>query len=154
MSAVPRRMSRSATLAFLRRIRVSRPRRPERWPRPQRRERVLFDEDAPVRPGADGPMESAAAHELLEREEPHRPSAGWGVALVVSGTFAADRLTTRLASGIGGLILLGVSYALYRSLARGQIASRTWFSTAASRSADNVPYAYTDQESREPVDVP
>lgn len=42
---------------------ASRPRRPERSPRPRRRERVGIDEDAPVRPGADGPMEGAAPDE-------------------------------------------------------------------------------------------
>jgi hypothetical protein len=51
-------------------------------------------------------------------------AAGWGVALLVSGTLSADPLTTRIASAIGGVILLGVSYALYRSPATGQTAPR------------------------------
>jgi len=38
--------------------------------------------------------------------------------------------------------------------ARQVIALAVRESALASRSADNVPYAYTDQESRESVDVP
>jgi hypothetical protein len=51
-------------------------------------------------------------------------AAGSGVALLVAGTLSADPLTMRMASAISGGILLGVSYALYRSLATGQTARR------------------------------
>jgi hypothetical protein len=51
-------------------------------------------------------------------------AATWGVGLLVESP-VADRVMTATASGIGGLILLGVSYALYRSLATSKSAPRT-----------------------------
>jgi hypothetical protein len=49
----------------------------------------------------------------------------------------------------GDYLMPGASCRGWRSFA---LAVRE--SALASRSADNVPYAYTDQESRESVDVP
>jgi hypothetical protein len=51
-------------------------------------------------------------------------AAGWGVALLLVGILTTDRLAIAIGAAIGGLILLGVSYALYRSLATEETTSR------------------------------
>jgi len=50
--------------------------------------------------------------------------AGWGVALLLVGILTTDRPAIAIGAAIGGLVLLGVSYALYRSLATEETASR------------------------------
>ncbi len=52
-------------------------------------------------------------------------AAGWGVALLLIGILTIDRLAIGIGAATAGLILLGVSYALYRSLATEETASRT-----------------------------
>jgi hypothetical protein len=51
-------------------------------------------------------------------------AAGWGVALLLVGILTTDLLAIAIGAAISGLILLGVSYALYRSLATEEIAPR------------------------------
>jgi CHASE2 domain-containing sensor protein len=51
-------------------------------------------------------------------------TAGWGVALLLIGILTTDRLAIAIGAAISGVILLGVSYALYRSLATEETAPR------------------------------
>ena len=47
-------------------------------------------------------------------------AAGWGVALLLFGILVADRLAIAIVSVVGGVLLVAMSYALYRLFGTSQ----------------------------------